>query len=309
MNPYNYESQKIQANLQLKETTSRWLRYAVDFPTAYALYNENNSVLGEYFQPRNVSHAPLAIVIHGWGDRSTIPCRLLARTLVKKGIAAFILYLVFHTSRMPETMKSHMPYLTTEDWFEGYRASIIEVRQIIDWASSRTELDKEQIAVLGISLGGFVSEIAMGVDKRIKAGVFMVAGGNSEKITWLTRNEAIVKGHGCTEAECREIRSHYPQYLAEVAENGLDNVVPFNHCFLTDALTFAPYIRERPLLMLNAKWDKTVPKEATLDFWEACHKPAIRWLPGTHVTFWLWYPVIAREITRFLGSVLATSKK
>ncbi|MGD0353006.1 MAG: alpha/beta hydrolase family protein [Dehalococcoidia bacterium] len=309
MNPYNYQRQDIKANLKLKETTSRWLRYAVDFPTAYALYNENNSVLGEYFQPRNVSHAPLAIVIHGWGDRSTIPCRLLARTLVKKGIAAFILYLVFHTSRMSETMKSHMPYLTTEDWFEGYRASIIEVRQIIDWASSRPELDKEQIAVLGISLGGFVSEIAMGVDKRIKAGVFMVSGGNSEKITWNTQNEAIVKGHGCTEAECREIRSRYPQYLAEVAEKGLDNVVPFNHCFLTDALTFASYLRERPVLMLNAKWDKTIPKEATLDFWEACHKPAIRWLPGTHVTFWLWYPVIAREITRFLGSVLATSKK
>jgi dienelactone hydrolase len=309
MNPYNYESQKIQANLQLKETTSRWLRYAVDFPTAYRLYNENNRVLGEYFQPRNVDCAPLAIVIHGWGDRSAIPCRLLARTLVKKGIAAFILYLVFHTSRMPKTMKSHMPYLTTEDWFEGYRASIIEVRQIIDWARSRPELDKEQIAVLGISLGGFVSEIAMGVDKRIKAGVFMVSGGNSEKITWNTQNEAIVKGHGCTEAECREIRSRYPQYLAEVAEKGLDNVVPFNHCFLTDALTFAPYLRERPVLMLNAKWDKTIPKEATLDFWEACHKPAIRWLPGTHITFWLWYPVIAREITRFLGSVLATSKK
>jgi dienelactone hydrolase len=310
MNPYNYQRQDIKANLQLRETTSRWLRYAVDFPTAHGFYNgENSTVLGEYFQPRNIDHAPLAIVIHGWGDRSAIPCRLLARTLVKKGIAAFIFYLVFHTSRMPETMKSHMPYLTTEDWFEGYRASIIEVRQIIDWASSRPELDKEQIAVLGISLGGFVSEIAMGVDKRIKAGVFMVSGGNSEKITWNTQNEAIVKGHGCTEAECREIRSTYPQYLAEVAEKGLDNVVPFNHCFLTDALTFAPYLRERPVLMLNAKWDKTIPKEATLDFWEACHKPAIRWLPGTHVTFWLWYPVIAREITRFLGSVLATSKK
>jgi dienelactone hydrolase len=310
MNPYNYQRQDIEANLKLKETTSRWLRYAVDFPTAHGFYNgENSTVLGEYFQPRNVSHAPLAIVVHGWGDRSAIPCRLLARTLVKKGIAAFILYLVFHTSRMPETMKSHMPYLTTEDWFEGYRASIIEVRQIIDWASSRPELDKEQIAVLGISLGGFVSEIAMGVDKRIKAGVFMVSGGNSEKITWNTQNEAIVKGHGCSQSECREIRSHYPQYLAEVAEKGIDNVVPFNHCFLTDALTFAPYLRERPVLMLNAKWDKTIPKEATLDFWEACHKPAIRWLPGTHVTFWLWYPVIAREITRFLGSVLATSKK
>ncbi|OGN91589.1 MAG: hypothetical protein A2Z70_04520 [Chloroflexi bacterium RBG_13_48_17] len=310
MNPYNYQRQHIKANLQLKEKNSRWLRYAVDFPTAHGFYNgENATVRGEYFQPRNVSRAPLAIVIHGWGDRSAIPCQLLARTLVKKGFAAFIFYLVFHTSRMPETMQSHMPYLNTEDWFEGYRASVIEVRQIIDWANSRPELDKERIAVLGISLGGFVSEIAMGIDKRIKAGVFMIAGGNSETITWKTNNDAIVKGHGCTEAECHEIRSRYPQYLAEVAEKGVDNVVPLNHCFLTDALTFAPYLRELPVLMLNAKWDKTIPKEATLDFWEACHKPSIVWLPGTHITFWLWYPVIAREIIRFLTSTFGTRRK
>jgi esterase/lipase len=310
MNPYNYQSKEIQANLQLTQTTTRWLRYAVDFPTAYGFYNgENTTVLGEYFQPRNVDRAPLAIVIHGWGDRSAIPCQLLARTLVKKGIATFIFYLVFHSSRMPATMKSHMPYITNEDWFEGYCASVIEVRQIIDWASSRPELDKERIAVLGISLGGFVSEIAMGVDKRIKAGVFMVAGGNSEKITWNTGNEAIVKGHGCTEAECHEVRSHYPQYLADIAEKGLDNVTPFKDCFLTDALTFATGLRGRPVLMLNAKWDKTIPREATLDFWEACNKPAIRWLPGSHVTFWLWYPVIAREITHFLGSTFGTHRK
>jgi esterase/lipase len=308
MNPYDYQRQDIKANLQLKETTSRWLRYAVDFPTAYAVYNEeNNIVLGEYFQPRNVSRSPLAIIIHGWGGRSAIPCRLLARTLVKKGIAAFILYLVFHTSRMPETMKSHLPYITPEGWFEGYCASVIEVRQIIDWASSRPELDKERTAVLGISLGGFVSAIAMGVDKRIKAGVFMVAGGNSEKITWNTSNEAIIKGHGCT-AECREARSHYPQYLAEVADKGFGNVTPSKDCFLTDALTFAPYLRERPILMLNAMWDKTIPKEATLDFWEACHKPSIVWLPSTHVTFWLWYPVIAQKIVDFLSSAFDTPK-
>ena len=310
MNPYSYQSQDIQANVHLKETTSRWSCYAVDFPTAYAAENEENSVvLGEYFQPRNDSRSPLAIIIHGWGDRSAIPCRLLARTLAKKGIAAFILYLVFHTSRMPETMKSHLPYITPEDWFEGYRASVIEVRQIIDWASSRPELDKERIAVLGISLGGFVSEIAMGVDKRIKAGVFMVAGGNSEKITWITRSEAIIKGHGCTKAECREARSHYPQYLADVAKKGFGNVTPVKDCFLTDALTFAPYLRERPVLMLNALWDKTIPKEATLDFWEACHKPSIVWLPGTHITFWLWYPAIARKITSFLSSTFGTPLK
>jgi len=307
-NPYQYKSRKIQANLELKQTTSRWLKYAVDFPSAYSVYNEVSDIRGEYFQPRNNKKAPLAIVIHGWGDRGDIPCHLLARTMVKQGYAVFVFYLVFHASRMPETMTSHMPYLNTEDWFEGYRASIIEVRQVLDWAYGRPELDKERIAVLGISLGGFVSEIAMALDKRIKAGVFIIAGGNSEIITWKTKSEAIVKGHGCTEEECHRIRSQYPQYRAEVAQKGIDNAVPFMHCYLTDALTFAPYLRGRPVLMLNGKWDKTIPKEATIAFWEACNKPAIKWLPGSHISFWLWYPRIAGEITRFLGTTFGAAK-
>jgi hypothetical protein len=302
MNPYNYQRNKPGSNLHLKEKTPRWLRYAVDFSTAYTTqYKESNTVFGEYFQPRDTSCAPLAIMVHGWGDRSVIPCRLLARTLAKKGIASFILYLVFHSKRMPEAIRNRIPlFLTPEEWFEGYRASVIEIRQIIDWASSRPELSREQIAVIGISLGGFVSAIAMGADKRIKAGIFLVTGGNSEKITWNTKSQSIMKGHGCTEAECHQLRSHYPQYLAEIAEKGFGNVIPAKECFLTDPMTFAPYLRGRPILMLNALWDEVIPRQATIDFWKAGGKPAIMWLPGTHVTFWLWYPLIERKITGFL---------
>ena len=303
MNPYSYQSGEPHFNLHLKETTSKWLRYAVDFPTAHPTqYEENNTVRGEYFQPQGAHRAPLAILVHGWGDRSLIPCKLLARTLVKRGIACFILYLVFHSSRMPEVVRNRLPVLTPEEWFEGYQISVIDVRQVIDWASRRPEINKEQIAAIGISLGGFVSAIAMGIDKRITAGVLLVAGGNSEKITWMSRSEAITKGHSCTEAECHQIHSYYPQYLAEVAEKGLENVTPAKECFLTDTMTFAPYLRKRPILMLNALWDEAIPRQATLDFWQACDKPAITWYPATHVTIWLWYPFISRKVAGFLTS-------
>ncbi|TET40998.1 MAG: abhydrolase domain-containing 18 [Dehalococcoidia bacterium] len=168
MNPYSYAGGEPRFNLQLKETTSRWLRYRVDFPSAHPTrYEESNTVWGEYFQPRRVEHAPLAILIHGWGDRSVIPCKLLARALVRRGIACFILYLVFHSSRMPEAIRNRLPALSPEEWFEGYRISVINVRQVVDWAAGRADIDKERIAVVGISLCGFISAIAIGIDKRI----------------------------------------------------------------------------------------------------------------------------------------------
>ena len=303
MNPYSYKSAEPHFNLRLKQTTQKWSCYEVDFPAAHPTrYEENNTVRGEYYQPRRVAHAPLAILLHGMGDSSVVPCKLLARTLVGKGIACFILYLVFHSSRMPEAIRNRLPILTPDEWFESYQISVIDVRQVIDWASGRAEINKGQVAAIGISFGGFISAIAMGVDKRIGAGVFLVAGGNSEKITWMGKLRTVEAEHGCTEAECHDSHRNYTQYLAEVAEKGFENVTPTRQCFLTDPMTFAHYLRGRPVLMLNALWDKYIPREATLDFWEACGKPAITWFPATHATIWLWYPFISREIAGFLKS-------
>jgi len=303
MNPYNYSKDEPHFNLQLKETTNRWLRYAVDFPTAHPTrYEEHATALGEYYQPRKAGNGPLAILVHGMGDTSLMPCKLLTRTLIKRGIACFILRLVFHTSRMPEEIRNRIPALTPEEWFEGYRISVIDMRRVIDWASSRAEIDQEKIAVLGISLGGFISAITMGVDHRIKAGVFMVMGGNSTKIGRKSIYRAATKVPPLTEAEYNQIQSSYAQYLAEVAEKGFESVTAPMESFLMDPMTFAHCLKKRPVLMINARWDEAIPKEAALDFWEACGKPAIAWFPATHPTIWLWYPLIGRKVASFLRS-------
>ena len=149
----------------------------------------------------------------------------------------------------------------------------------------------------------------MGIDERIKAGVFVTTGGNAEVITWTNKVKAIRKGATCTQAECRDIHSHYPLYLAEVANNGFENVIPVKECFLNDPLTFASYLRERPVLMLNALWDEVVPRKATVDFWKRCDKPPIVWLPASHATIWLWYPLISRKIVRFLRATFGMLNK
>jgi len=263
---------------------------------------ESRIARGEYFRPLRPTNVPVVILIHGLGGLSVVPCKLLARTLVNRGIACFVLYLVFHSSRMPETVRKRMPALTSKEWFEGYRISVIEVRQVVDWACSRSEINHEQIAVMGISLGGFISAIAMGIEERLKAGVFIAMGGNSEAITWESKADTFRKGPICTRAECRQAHTYYPQYLAEVAERGFENVTPFKQCFLTDTMIFAHRLRNRPTLMINALWDKHIPRRATLQFWEACGKPAITWLPAGHASIWAWYPFISRKVTAFLSS-------
>jgi esterase/lipase len=201
-------------------------------------------------------------------------------------------------------MHHRLHRLSPEEWFEGYRLSVIETRQVLDWATGRGELDGERIALIGISFGGFISAITMGIDERVKAGVFITTAGNSEKISHKSRNPLMKKYYRRSEAEYREIQRQYARYLAEVAEKGFEQVTPARKSFLTDPMTFAPYLRGRPILMLNSAWDEYIPREAAQEFWEACGRPAITWLPATHSTIWLWYPLIRNKVIHFLKSAL-----
>jgi cephalosporin-C deacetylase-like acetyl esterase len=303
MNPYSYPKAELQPNLQLKKTTRHWSHYLVDFPTAHPTpYEKNNTVLGEYFQPRRVDNAPLAILLHGVGDLSVIPCKMLAKALARKGIASFVLYSVMHSSRMPTEVMKRFPHLTSQEWFECHQISVIDLFQVIDWAESQAEINAAKIAAVGISFGGFISAIAMGIDERIKAAGLIVTGGNSIKIGWETRASDYNKGHPQTRSGYERTLKSYMKYLAEVEEKGLERVKPPQESFWTDPMTFAHRLRKRPVLMINARWDQAIPREATLDFWKAAGQPPISWLLATHPTIWLWYPLIRGKIIRFLKS-------
>jgi hypothetical protein len=247
---------------------------------------------------------PLAILLHGLGElgeRNATPCRMLARDLAKIGVASFVLQLVLPGQVAEEGTKEQSPVPLIEDWLELYQVLVINTRQVIDWAESRDELDAQRVTVMGISIGGMASAIAMAVDKRITAGVFLVTGGNMERITWRSKNAVARRSHKCTESQCHEIYSHYPQYLADIAERGIENVVPAKECFLFDTISFASYLRGRPMLMINAEWDDFVPRDSTLEFWEACDRPRIVWLPANHNTIFLRYHSIRRETTAFIN--------
>jgi len=308
VNPYNYKNGISDVKSRLKEDTPKLLHYEIQFRSALNTgYSENSVVKGEYYQPRVERKAPLVILVHGIGDHSVIPCKLLARSLLRQGVASFVPYLTIHSSRIPKDIRDHLPYLTPDEWFQSYQISVVDIRQIVDWAYSRTELDAQQVATLGISFGGFVSAITMGIDTRIRAGVFIVTGGNSNKISWLSKENQYRKRYPRTEAKHLEIQSSYARYLEEISQKGFENVTPDNQSFLTDPMTFANYINGRPVLMINALWDKYIPREAATELWQACGQPAIKWIPSGHTSIWLWYPAIRRSIAAFLKSSLDIS--
>jgi hypothetical protein len=304
LNPYTYTRQDNAINFELREKTSKWSRYAVNFRSAQpAGLLGDTGVTGDYLLPEGRRKVPLAILIHGMAARSVTPCKLIANTLIKRGVACFVLYLVFHNFRAPDSLRAKYPHLTPEEWFESYQVSVTDIRQVIDWAESRPEIDSAKVSVAGISYGGFASSIAMALDRRIQAGVLIVTGGNSAKIVHHSLLLRLQYKHD--NLEYLRGQESYSRYLEEVNEKGFENVETNNSGYLTDPVTFSASLKDRPLLMLNARFDEIIPRAATLELWEGCGRPPISWYPATHATIWAWYPLIGRRISGFLERTFA----
>ncbi len=298
-NPYYYSRQDLNAVCSVKEESEGWTCYSVEFPSALSTDLLGNcGIKGEYYLPKNITRSPLVILVHGMGDRSVYPCRLIAHTLAKKGIASFIVFLVFHKLRANTVITKKYPKLSSDEWFESYQVSVTDIRQVIDWSSCRPEIIQEKIAVVGISFGGMISTIAMGVEKRIQAGIFVVSGGNSDTIT---RYSLLMRWqYKHDKEEFRRAQKSYLQYLSEVEQKGFENVLVPKRSYLTDPMTYSRAVRNRPVLMLNALWDEMIPRVSTLELWQALGKPSLTWYPSTHASIWLWYPLMARRIYAFI---------
>jgi esterase/lipase len=306
LNPYQYDSLQNESQVTLKKETRYYHQFKVRLKNPLDIvYPENEEIPGDYYLPKSGNDHPLMIIVHGMGDYSRIPCNMLARKLVKQNIACFVPYLTIHSKRLPKAYKSDMPYLTPQQWFEVYRISVVDIRRIIDWASGRDEIDSDKIYITGISFGGFVSSISMGVDNRIRAGILIVTGGNANKISWLSKSNRYRKKYPRSESEHNNILGKYRKYLDNVEEHGFDNVDADDISFYSDPLTFAGNLRDTPVLMINAEKDKYLHEETVTELWEALGKPQIEWISSGHVTLWLRYPSIYRTISEFLKPLLS----
>ncbi len=302
-NPYAYAPVDRYTVLPAAEN-GRYRKLAVNFPSALAAsFPDMADVCGACYLPQKAGKSPLVVLAHGIGDTSAVPCHLLAGALAGAGIASFVVYLPVHSRRLPADLKERFYRLTAQDWYDLYRVSVVNIRQALDWAETRPEIDADRLGVGGISFGGYVAAIALGVDPRLKAGAILLACGNQEKLAWTRRSRRFAK-YDISEAVFKEHQEAYFAYVSEVAERGFENVAPPLPGYPFDPYTFGSAISDKQVLLMNARWDEYFPREAALEFWRACGRPKQVWLPAGHASAWFFYPIIRRHIVELFQRTL-----
>lgn len=226
---------------------------------------EGDLVTGHYYRSRQDGPRPLVIVLPIWGSKHTYPSRKMSRYLRRHSGGGWNVLRLLGERRLvsfeemsaapdPETFRS-----TAARMVERCRATVIDIRRLIDWAETRPEIDPGRIALIGFSVGGIVAADVALTERRLAATVILmgsarpgeVVAGPAER-SGETR-ETITQRFGWSEA----------RYVEEVE-------ALFAHL---DPTRFAGGVDPRRVLLFDADRDERMTRGARDELWEALGRP------------------------------------
>jgi len=204
-----------------------------------------------------------AVIVFPIRGGSHVVSEAVAKALVERGYAAA------HLERRPlfPRKETQVDFAVTAG---RLRSQLLNGRRFLDWLAADPRIDPERLAAAGVSLGGMLAATLMGIDDRIKAGFFIMAGGGLPEIIhdsadgrlrWFRERARDATGLETRDAFVTELRS----FVEDV-----------------DPLTWAPRIDPDRALLVSARFDRVVPGERTRVLWEAMGRPTWVRVPSGH---------------------------
>ena len=152
-------------------------------------------------------------------------------------------------------------------------------------------VDGDRVGFFGASAGGILGVSLMGADPRLKAGVFVFAGGPMADVMVDTNEGRFTKNLARVQKERGWSKEEIRRRLSQIIR--------------TDPIALAARVDRNSVLMFLATKDDSVPTRHQRALWEALGRPEKYELPGGHYTgFGAYLPFIIEKSARFLGKKL-----
>jgi cephalosporin-C deacetylase-like acetyl esterase len=223
----------------------------------------NNTIHGDYFQPKRIGRRPGIVVLHILGSDFALS-RYLSLRLADRGVAAIFIRLPYYGERRPVDADRRFLSADLDRSMLAMRQGICDVRRSMTWLASRPEIDPSRLGVTGISLGGMVSAVVAGIDPTVNRAALLLAGGGLDTILWDMPEPEARRYHAAWVASGRTRED-----LARITR-------PF------DPLTYATGMKNKHVMMIAGKVDEVVPPSAASALWEAAGMPEIIWYDCGH---------------------------
>jgi pimeloyl-ACP methyl ester carboxylesterase len=147
------------------------LEHSLVLPSAGRILSirENKTIVSRIYEPRSARHTVLCV--HGYsGGHLALDGRLFpVGELLAAGFRVCLTTLPLHAARSPSRVKPDFPGFDQAVNIEAIRMAVIQIRQLVAYL----QLVGDQVSVLGMSLGGYLSALAVAsnaVNGELQAG-------------------------------------------------------------------------------------------------------------------------------------------
>ncbi len=264
---FRLKRHRFDAEAELRRESGSLRVHTVTFPSPVeTAVEENNTVYAEYFQPAGPGPFPGVVVLHILGGEFPLS-QTVASALARARVAALFVKMPYYGERRSRQSSRRMISRNPREAAEGMTQAVLDVRRAAAWLMARPEVDPQRLGITGISLGGIMSALSAAGEPRFRKVAIYLGGGQLGESLWAL-------AHPDAESFRRE-------WLAagQTRESFLKVLEP------VDPVTYGPLLKDRDVLMVNAKNDEIIPAAATLALWEAIGKrPALIWLDAGHIT-------------------------
>lgn len=280
--PFRLEDHAFDYELAWREVDSPRFELAdVTFPSPVKTpHEQNNTVHCEFYRSTHAGKRPAVIVLHILGGDFAL-ARLFCHSLNQHGTTALFVKMPYYGPRRVPGVNRRMIAEDPQETVEGMTQAVLDIRRAAAFLASREEVDPDQIGIMGISLGGITASLAAAAEPRIQNVCLLLAGGDFPKIA----------------AESAEFRKQREKFKAA----GKDPTEFESVIRQVDPLTHAALLRDRRILMLNAKSDEVIPRACTEALWTAAGEPEIVWLSGGHYSVMRHLPTALMRANRFFA--------
>lgn len=199
---------------------------------------------------------PVIVFLHGLGMEK----EFIDKISTPFNEAGFVMA-CFDQTMCGERTVTGNPLTLASEWRARAWKTVNDTRRLIDYLQTRPDIDPSRIYLIGASYGAITGTPTTALDRRIKAAILVVGGGDIPTLLSAPKIREIVP----------------PVALAMLK--------PLIGYFLApaDPVRLAPHVAPTPVLMQNGSNDTLVTPEAAKKLFAALAEPKeIRWYPIDH---------------------------
>ena len=165
---------------------------------------------------------------------------------------------------------------------EAVRQTVLDVRRASAWLESRKEIDAKRLGIVGTSLGSFMGSLAAEMEPKLGRVAILLGGGGLVDAYY-------DDPRGDTYRKAWELLGGNKEKLKKM-------IAP------VDPLTCAANLRDRKVLMIDAKRDEIVFPKMAEAMWKATGEQKIVWYDCTHYGAALYFLDAMEHIVKHLGA-------